>query len=465
MPYSPRHIDRELQAWSRSPRRKPLILRGARQTGKTAAIRNLGRSFDLYQELNLEHLRDRRLLELCDSPQELITTLLTRQGLSRAPPRTLLFLDEIQASPKAVHMLRYFYEEMPEIAVAAAGSLLEVRLARTDFSFPVGRVNFRHLHPMSFFEFLEATHQAELARRLERCAREGTGATGGLHELGMRALHDYLWVGGMPEAVSRWAEDRSPAAVREVQNDIQLAFEDDLSKYGAGPGLEDLQSVFLALPDHVGLRFKYERLCPGVRAESARSALDLLGRAMIVRLAEPTCDLRPPHFPRPKVAPKLLPLDVGLALAGMDLPYQELRSASLDELRDGRVAEIFVAQQIVAQRLRHDPALRFWVAEGGAEAELDLLLNLPTGPLPVEVKSGRQGTLRSLHRYLQRSGQREGLRLWASGQLDEEHEVKLDGAALRYRLRSWPLYLAEMIEPHGDEDDGTSESPTEDTRA
>ena len=156
--YLPRSIDRELRQWSASGSRKPLILRGARQTGKTSSVRYLGATgFDLFLELNLERREDLRMAQACGSAEELLDVLSARHHVDRFPERTLIFLDEIQEHPEAVRWLRFFKEDHPELAVIAAGSFLELRLQDRGFSFPVGRGTFRTLRPLSFFEFLDAT--------------------------------------------------------------------------------------------------------------------------------------------------------------------------------------------------------------------------------------------------------------------------------------------------------------------
>lgn len=445
MSYVPRAIDHELRLWADTKDRRPLVLRGARQTGKTEAIRHLGRRFELYVELNLERFDDRRLVESSDRPRDLLDALRLRADVANFPPRTLLFLDEIQESSKAVSFLRFLYEDHPEIAVVAAGSLLEVRLSGRDFAFPVGRVTFRYLHPFSFFEFLGAVERSALSVFLAEAARGERPLPSAVHEETLTLLRDYLWVGGMPRAVARWAEDRSHVAVRQIQSDLRQAFAEDLQKYERARDRAELETAFEHLPYHYGLRFKFERFAPG-GSTSMKNALSLLERAMIVHVAWPTSDVSPPLQTRARAAPKLLPLDVGIALASIGVPLPELRGAPLDGLLDGRVAEIFVGQQVLARRMRDNPPLHFWVSEGAGNAEIDYLVNGPTGILPVEVKSGSQGTLRSLHQFLRRSGSSVGVRLYSGPMREEDHEVELEARPLQYRLRSWPLYLAEMLE-------------------
>lgn len=425
-----RLIEPVLLEWAVSPRRKPLVLRGARQTGKTTAVRQLGRSFDLCLELDLLRYPERRLVESATSASALLEALAFRAGRT-LPARTLLFLDEVQACPRAAELLRYLHEDHPEIAVVAAGSLLEVRMQERGFSFPVGRVEFRHLKPLSFAEFIGAT----LGPEAVATAMSGP-VSGTVHELLVEQLRDYALVGGMPEAVALWAERRVSAEVRVLQRALTDAFAEDLTRH-RGPN-DSVEAVYHALPHHYGRRFKQEGFVPGLSSPVVGRGLDRLESAMLIRRVLPTSSTAAPFVDRPRSARKLLPLDVGLALAQMGVPFEDVRSSNLDAMMEGRVAEM-----LAGVLMADDPQpLHFWVREGSeGAAELDYLL--PGGP--VEVKAGRSGTLRSLHQYLRRSGSKFGWRLHVGPPGEERHQLVLDGADLDYTLASVPLYRAERI--------------------
>lgn len=440
----PRLLDADLALWASSEDRKPLVLRGARQTGKTAAIHQLGRSFDLFVELNLDRLTDRRLVEDSRTPAELLTALQVRDNVAQYPPRTLLFFDEVQESPKAVSWLRTLYEEHPTLAVVAAGSLLEVRAAAGGFSFPVGRVTFRYLHPLTFFEFLGALGRDVLLDHLQQAALLARPLPPPVHEQALQLLRDYLWVGGMPEAVMTWVSSTSPVRVRELQADLMQAFSEDIPKYEAGPNQGVLDAVFSHLPHHYGLRFKYEGFAPGYRSALMKSGLAALEGAMLVRRALPTSDVQSPLHERPNAAPKLFPLDVGLASAGMAIPLAALRRGALDQLLDGRMAEVLAGQLLISRQRRAVEPLYFWTAgKRGSEAEVDFLVPGREGLLPIEVKAGAQGTLRALHQLIGRSTIREAVRLWSGPLLVDRPVIRVDGVEITYTLRSLPLYLAE----------------------
>lgn len=444
MRYLPRSMDTDLMQWSGSQDRKPLVLRGARQTGKTETIRALGRNYELFAELNLERHDDRRLVGACDSADDLLTAIAVHRDVTEFPDRTLLFIDEVQEDPRVVRWLRFLHEDRPELHVVAAGSLMEVRLQERGFSFPVGRVTFRYLHPMSFHEFLFATGRERLAKVLEHAAAVLDPPSTAIHLLAEAAFREYLIVGGMPEAVARWTDGRSAVAVRQVHGDLIQAFAEDLHRYSGVRDFSHLEAAFDALRHHYGKRFKYQQFAPGFRSRQMQTALGRLEGAMICRRVWPTADLQPPLQVKPRSAPKLLPLDVGLAASSAGIPYRALETADVGSVLDGRIAESVVGQLLLSRQRRTRQDLFFWVRETPrANAEVDHLVGTHSGVLPTEVKAGAAGSLRSLHQLLWRSGGRVGLRLHGGTWADERHEVTMPDGVLEYRLLSWPLYMAE----------------------
>ena len=373
--YFPRHIDRVLRDWKDSQDRKPLILRGARQTGKSSSIRQLGAQFELFLELNLDRFEDQRLVRSCRSADDLLVALSARFDLARFPANCLLFLDEIQEVPEAIPWLRYLREDHPDLAVVAAGSLLEVHLDRGGFSFPVGRVTFRTLRPMSFFEFLGALGKGVLVDRLKGGAEGDLESLVPLHEQALDLLRDYLTVGGLPEAVSRWVESREAPRVGRVHADLWQALAEDIHKYRGADDLDELEAAFDSLRLHYGKRFRYENFAPGFRSKAMQAALGKLESAHLATRVLPTSSLSIPLAHRHRSAAKLLPLDVGLALYGMGANLRELRTRTLDEILDGTLAEIFVGQQILQAMRPLDESLFFWVSESSsANSEVDFLV-------------------------------------------------------------------------------------------
>lgn len=442
--YLPRSIDSELEAWYASEHRKPLVLRGARQVGKSTSVRAFGRSKPLYIEVNLERFSDARLVADSRTPDEFLLALQLRNNIESFPKGTVLFLDEVQDAAKVVSWLRWFYEERSDLAVVAAGSLMDVRMRAQGFSFPVGRVTFAYLHPLSFVEFLSAIGQDLRRRFLQDAAASLRPIPESIHGELLELLKTYILVGGMPEAVVQHLGDGGLAGARRVHLDLLQAFSEDVQKY---PGNQAaVEQALRNLKNHYGLRFKYERFSAQGNSRTMRDALDILEGAMLVHRALPTSSLRPPLDEKSRSAAKLLPLDIGLALSDFGLSPTEVQSVPLEDLLGGRFAECYVGQQLKAGLRAGDP-LYFWVRESSnASAELDFLLPRYPTAVPIEVKSGKSGTLKSLHQFLKRSEGRVGLRLSSGNLLDQEQEVMMEGEPFKYRLVSLPLYLAPYLQ-------------------
>ncbi len=448
----PRAADGHLAAWMAHPRRKPLILRGARQTGKTTAVRALGESCPLFLELNLERHEDLALVRSCRSPDELLTRLEVRENVKGIPPGSLLFLDEVQEHLDALRWLRFFYEDRPELAVVAAGSLLEVRLREESLPFPVGRVEFLRMEPLTYLEFLRATGEERLAEELELAYVDAKEVAPSLHELAMERLREFLLVGGLPEAVDVWASTRNLVDVGAVHRALRQAYVEDLLKYRVRAGTRHLEMVLASAPEHYGSRFKLRHLVPGEKDRPIREALTLLEQAMVVHRAKPTVAKTPPLVPRSRAAQKLLPLDMGLALAEMGVRSENLADRPVESILGGRVAEAFVGVQLLAAHPDEPRSFFFWTREGGStlNAEVDFVVPSAAGILPVEVKAGAAGSLKSMHQFLSDAETTTGVRLSSSAGKTEQLETTMtDGRVLRYGLRSVPLYLAELVASRG----------------
>lgn len=443
-----RIADEHLKQWLHHPRRKPLILRGARQTGKTTAVRRLAEHPQSLIELNLERPSDLALIRSCRSAGELIQRLEVQLDRGPLSAGTLLFLDEIQEHPEALKWLRFFYEDHPELAVVAAGSLLEVRLRDESLTFPVGRVEFLRLEPLTFLEFLRATEDVRLAVELEGAFRSCESVAPSLHELAMQRLREFLIVGGLPEAVNVWRETRSLVEVGAVHSALHQAYREDLLKYRVKGGIQHLEAALIGAPPHYGARFKVRQIAPGEKDRPIARALTLLEQAMVLFRVPPTASLSPPFLPRSRAAHKLLPLDIGLALTELQVRAEHLRQRPVESVLGGRVAEAFAGIQLLAANPGQARSLFLWTREGTARsnAEIDYLVSTPNGVLPVEVKASAAGSLKSMHRFLASTDAKYGLRLCSSpGQLDQLTVRLPDGSGLAYELRTVPLYLAELV--------------------
>lgn len=393
-----RLIDAELARWTTAPRRKPLIVRGARQVGKTFSIRALGQThFDDTVLIDLERNRDwHRVFEGNLDARRILKELEVLAGKRVQPKKTLLFFDEIQACPRAITALRYFYEEVPELHVVAAGSLLE--FAQGEISIPVGRVQFIEMHPMTFAEYLWAVGNDAAAGTVLDKAKPLPEAT---HRFLLEEVKRYCFIGGMPESVLAYLGGKSLQEAFSVQKDLCETYRQDFAKYGprADPRCQD--EVFLTVAQRVGQQVKYARLAQGFSGPTIKNAFELLCKARVVRKV-PSCN--PPLLPLGASASpkrfKAILLDVGMwqHLSGMKSAAEYVREDLLDIYR-GAMAEQFVGQEMVVSQ---NDELYYWGRETrGSTAEVDFLGVVEGAVHGVEVKSGSAGKLKSLHLLLE----------------------------------------------------------------
>ena len=392
-----RFIDNDLRRWQESSRRKPLILRGARQVGKTWSLKEFGKKrFESVTLVDLERnqpLRklfegDLKVTRICSDLEVILQQKIT-------PGKTLLFFDEIQACPRAITALRYFYEEMPELHVVAAGSLLEFALEES--SFPVGRVQFLNLYPLCFAEYLEAIGNGAAATAVLGNPAEISPA---VHELLREELKRYFFIGGMPAAVKAYLENQSLRDAFEVQQEIAESYRMDFAKYTPRVDRFCLDSVFTSLSQHIGQQIKYARLGEGYSNPTLKKAFDALCLAQVARRI-PSVD--PSGLPLGATASaksfKALMLDIGLMryLSGMPNDIEYAKSDLLAIYR-GAMAEQFIGQEMLVSQ---KGGLYYWDRQAkSSSAEVDYLAVLNGKIHPVEVKSGATGSLRSLHLFL-----------------------------------------------------------------
>lgn len=393
-----RLLETQLLHWKNADRRKPLILRGARQVGKTWLIENvLAREFDHLAKIDLEKRNDLHVhFEKDLDPRKILGNLELTTGRITAG-KTLLFLDEIQACPRALMALRYFHEEMPDLHVVAAGSLLE--FAFGDISVPVGRVQYLHLHPLTFHEYLLATRGQPMA---ERSLTPPVAVDEPVQLSILDELRNYFFVGGMPECVKVWRDTGSMVETFDVQSELLESYRDDFSKYHPRVDTTCLDAVLLNAARSVGEQLKYTRLNDGHSGPTNRKAFDLLVKAKVLNKI-PSCD--PSGLPLGASANskrfKASLLDIGLMQRLCQMPVEvELRQKDLLAIYRGKLAEQFVAQELLAH---HGPELYYWSREArSSNAEVDFLVVCGGRIYPVEVKSGAGGSLKSLHLMLEK---------------------------------------------------------------
>lgn len=406
----PRLLSASFDTWAKHRDRRPLIVRGARQVGKSHAIRTWATDHfgpNGFLEINLEaSSRFRTIFTAEVTAEQILDQLNLLTGFNLRLPNRLLFIDEIQAVPGAITALRFLYEQYPSLHVIAAGSLLEFALAEQGV--PVGRVEYLHVMPLSFREFLSALgrhHLAEFIASYSHPAAFEKPIADSVHEELLSLLHLYIRIGGMPKAVVAYAETHDITEVAREQQLILQTYQEDFSKYARRAQIETLHMAFSRLPHIIGLqRVQYRKVDPDIRIEKIKRALELLQQARIT--SRVTCS-------RAKVLPlaaeekheffKLLFLDIGLLQHALGFNWQLLDpAADLSLICEGRFAEQFVGQELLAERSASSLyQLHYWDrAVAGAEAEIDYLIEYADAVAPLEVKSGLQGSLRSLHAYI-----------------------------------------------------------------
>ena len=454
-----RHRLRVMREWLGRPTRKPLVLRGARQVGKSTLVRLLCAAEEADRDLltvNLE--RHPHLTETFASndPTTILNVIEAASGQSLSE-RTVLFLDEIQAAPNAFVSLRYFLEEMPELPIVAAGSLMEFLLSDHSFSMPVGRIEYLDLHPMTFTEFLRATGEDRLVREIESLEWPPGAALPTphpvVHQRLLELLRLYCFVGGMPEAVKVYAETRRLRAVSAVHANIVDTWRDDFPKYAARRDLTRMLRVFNFAARHAGRKVKYSNVSPDDQSATIRRDIDLLAMARVItKVTHSQCSGLPLQADVKEKVFKLIFLDVGLVNAICGLGWQTIADQTGSQLVNaGPGAEQFIGQHLqflIAERPNRE--LTYWLREGRSNnAEVDYVCELGGHIVPIEVKAGLAGTLKSVHQFVAEKRAPFAVRfdanLPAVQTVDAEVRRGHGSERVRYRLLSLPLYLVERL--------------------
>jgi len=441
----------DLGVWYSKAKRKPLILRGARQVGKSTLVREFASSAALpLWEVNLEKFKSLDTVFATLDPKRVLQELSLVPNLSGVGRgKGILFLDEIQESPKALACLRYFYEELPELAVIAAGSLLEFTLSQAEFSMPVGRVDYYWLGPLTFDEYMAGIGEDGTIAFLDTW-KPGDPYPILLHERLLRRLREFLLVGGMPEALQAFMDTSDFNSAVAVHQSILETYRDDFSKYARGAELEKLRRVFDVLPRVAGRKVQYRQFHPDWKAQDIRHCLDLLQRA---GLAFPVFHSSAQGLPlgagEDPTVWKVFFLDVGLSGTANGNALLSLEAFLEGKFyNEGMQAEQFAAQHLAAaqphaQRFR----LHYWLREGkSGNAELDFVIPSGTSVVPIEVKSGSSGSLRSLHQFMARHPGKLAIRLDLNAPSMQEIRTTVmspDGKQeVAYKLINLPLYMA-----------------------
>lgn len=392
---------RYLEAWKNSPHRKPLILQGARQVGKTYAVLEFGRThYDNVAYFNFE--TSPRLAQTFAediSPDYLIPVLSHIAGQTIVRERTLIVLDEVQLCERALTSLKYFYEDAPEYHIIVAGSLLGVAVNREAFSFPVGKVDMKTMYPMDMEEFLLAVGEESLAQRIRACFDTDTPLPAALHEAAMQRYRQYLTVGGMPECVLQYAQTQDQVLVRHTQDTILAGYLNDMSKYNTQNEIKKTRLVY----DNVTVqlskkntRFQYKLIKKGARAAEFENALEWLCLSGVIsRVYRAEQVKKPLENYRDIDAFKVYVSDLGLLCAKKNLAAADILYMS-EELNDfkGGMAENYAQTQLIANGYQ----TYYWESDRGAE--VDFVIQREGRLIPIEVKSADNTRAKSLKVYM-----------------------------------------------------------------
>ena len=442
-----------LQKWKGRTNRKPLIIRGARQVGKTWLVEQFSGEFEIFVKINFEENPEYKELFRSNDAKSILDNISLEIGKKIIPEKTLLFLDEIQACPEAIPTLRYFYEKIPELYLIAAGSLLDHVLNELKYSMPVGRVEFLYLHPMSFKEFLVAGGEDMLVDFLTSYDLNKEISTL-VHNKLLKLLRNYFFIGGMPEAVKIYFETSDLLEVERVHESILTSMELDFAKYTKNNQQEYLRQVFRFVPRGIGNKVKYVNINPAVKSIHLKTAFIKLELSRIVhRIFATTASEQPLMNSIKESVFKPLFFDIGLVSHILHVRLKDLENLML--ANEGNLAEQFVGQQLLVRKpFFIDRELFYWVRESrDSNAEIDYLMEIGNKIVPVEVKAGKTGSLKSLQVYMSEKKKNFAVRfnsdLPSLVQVKASVKIGTSVKPVEYRLLSLPLYMVNFIDDKG----------------
>ncbi|MBC2705891.1 AAA family ATPase [Desulfobacula sp.] len=427
-----------LITWKESKNRKPLILRGARQVGKTTVVEIFSKQFQNRIFLNMEDAEHKRFFKESLSFKERISAIFLAHSTSVNDKNTLLFIDEIQASKEAVATLRYFYEFIPHVYVIAAGSLLET-VINTKISFPVGRVEYLMIHPCSFKEFLYALKEYEIANLFSQIPFPDYA-----HDTTIKLFREYMLVGGMPEAVSVYAGNRDMVEVNNIYEGLISSFIEDVEKYASNGFIRVVRHILKTAFPFAGNRIKFQGFGNSLySSKDVHESLNLLEKAMLMKLIYPTTAVSLPAIDNLKKSPKLQLLDSGMFHYQAGLQQELFIEENLESVAFGKSIEHTMGIMLYAEFMKPSSKLNFWVREKRqSSAEVDFVFPYKTFLIPVEVKSGAAGKLRSLHQFMDRTPHNMAVRFCGS---PVSIEIVKTVGGKNYNLLNLPWYLAGVL--------------------
>jgi uncharacterized protein len=438
-----RHLLWELEKWRQNMPRKPLVIRGARQVGKTTLVNQFATQYEQYIYVNLELSEDKEPFENFTSIETLINTLFfLKNKIVAKKSTTLIFIDEIQEVPKALHILRYFFELAPEISVIAAGSMLET-LFDKNISFPIGRVGYKVIRPVSFPEFLSAMDETAALEQLTQVPVAAFAQTKLLS-----LFHTYALIGGMPEIVQQFATHKDLVTLGPIYDSLISGYMDDVEKYAkSNAQILHVRHCIKNSFAHAGKRIKFEGF--GNSAYKSREmgeSLRTLEKALLLQLVYPCTTATLPMVPDIKKSPRLQILDTGLLNYFVGIQKEIIGTDDLNTIYQGTLIEHLIGQEILSFQYNALSALHFWVREKKeSTAEVDYLFQYDGLVIPIEVKAGKEGTLKSLHSYMDIAPHKMAIRFYA-GVLKITDAITQNGK--QYQILNLPYYLGSQIEKY-----------------
>lgn len=439
----------DLKKWHQKQDRHPLVLRGARQVGKSTLVRNFAKENNLdLIEFNFEKIKFKTVSDSSFKIQALIQEIedISNQKISL---NSLIFFDEIQESPELLKKIRYFYEEAKHIAVICAGSLLEFALDEEDFSFPVGRIQLYHLGPMTFDEFLIALNETSLSENLNAGVFKNH-----LHQKMIEHLHLYYYIGGMPKAVQTYLDTKSLIDVREIQQNLNQTYKLDFPKYGKKINVDRLANIFQKSSAIVGQKVIYQKIDSESKTREIRKAVEVLIKSKLLTPcyhteASPSGTLANQYD---ESIFKIYFLDIGLLNAALETTWLDV-SKNYEDLF---LIKGFMAEQFVAQHLLYikgpfaEPTLFYWLRDKStARAEVDFVIQVNSSKYPIEVKANKSGGLKSLTYFCSEKKAAKAVKMSLSSYSKSLKKTKIlkDGKskAVEYELLDIPIYFAEFL--------------------
>ena len=422
--------------------RKPIVLRGARQVGKTTLVRMIASQFEQFIELNLEKSEDKKIFEIASDFKELVKAIFFYKGKS-LKKETLIFIDEIQNSPEAIKQLRFFYEEGKNLYVVSAGSLLET-LVKKNISFPVGRVEYLYVYPLGFYEFLKAKYPETIDFYEKVPIDEVT------HEKFLKVFNEYALIGGMPEVVKNYIENEDLTEINHIYNSLITGFKDDIEKYENNKrriGL--LRFVIDNAFREAGGRIKFSKFGgSNYKSVEMSETFRILEKAFLLKLVYPVTDTELPTIGNYKKSPKLMLLDNGLVNFVSNYHQLFFEKKNILEINSGKLAEQIVFQELRLILKREYSDIFFWVREKKqSTAEVDFVLPYKGLLIPIEVKGGKTGRLRSLHQFIDLAEHNFAVRVY-TGKLNVHKTRTIKGK--EFYLLNLPIYLLPKIKEYLD---------------